>query len=74
MNRTDEDAGAAYEHPETPEYTEGYVSQLNSLSGPAIERKVVVHKMGPAVLRHLQVRQYLRYLKTRAGAGAWAYK
>ena len=33
---------------------------------------VVTHKMGATVLRHLQKTQYLRYWKTRTGAGAWA--
>ena len=32
---------------------------------------MVTHKMGAAVLWHLQKTQYLRYLRTRRGTGAW---
>lgn len=71
--RADENAEVAYEHPDTPENREGYVSQLISMYGQTIEGKVVAHKMGATVLRHLQFSQYLRYWKARAGAGAWAY-
>ena len=63
--RADEDAEAAYRV--------GYVSQLNSVYGPAIEGNVVVHTMGATMIRHLQVNQYIRYWETRSGAGAWAY-
>ena len=37
-----------------------------------IEETVVAHKMGPAVLIHLQKTQYLDYWRNVACAGAWA--
>ena len=72
--QANEDAEVAYGHPDTPKYREKYISQLNTLYGPTIDGKVVVHKMGATVLRHPQINQYLRYWENRTGAGAWAYK
>ena len=70
--RTDEDAERACLQLDTPEYKKGYVAQLDSGQGPTIHGRVVVHKMGPTVLHHLQKEQYLRYWNTRPRAGAWA--
>ena len=36
-----------------------------------IEGKVVTHKIGPTVLRHLQKTQYLDHWRNRTGAGYW---
>ena len=71
--RAGADAETAYKQAETSEYKRGYVSQLDSIYGPMIDDKVVVHQMGETVLRYLQVKQYRRYWKTRSGAGAWVY-
>ena len=69
--RADVDTGVAYKHPNTPEYREGCASQLDSVYGSTIDGKVVVHKMGTTLLRHLQVKHYPRYWVTRSRAGAW---
>ena len=42
--------------------------------GPTIDGKVVVREMGGTVLKYPQVKQYLRYWKTRTRAGVWADK
>ena len=70
--RTDDDAGNAYAHPGDPEYRREYCSQFDTIFGPTIEGKVVAHKMGATVFKHLQVAQYLHYWKARTGAGGWA--
>ena len=67
--RADEDAEAAYKHLDTPACRGKCVSQLDVLYGLAIGGKVVVHKMEQTVPQHPQVNQYLRYWKTRSGAG-----
>ena len=70
--RAGEDAERAYQHMDTPAYKRGYVSQLGSVYGPTTHGRVVVHKKGATVLRHLQKKQYIRHWKTRSRAGAWA--
>ena len=62
----------AYAHPESAEYGEGYCSQFNMMWGATIECKAIVHKAGGTILMHLQKTHYLRYWKTRRGAGGWA--
>ena len=44
----------------------------NTVWGATIDGQIVVHKAGATILWHLQKTQYLRYWKTRRGAGAWA--
>ena len=68
----DDNAEEAYKHLESPAYKQGYISQLDSVYGPTIHGRVVVHKMGATMLRHLQTKQFLRYWETRSNAGAWA--
>ena len=70
-DKADKDAEMAYLHPDIPEYKRGYVSQLDSVYGPTIHGRIVVHRMGATILRHLQTEQYLRYWRTRSRAGAW---
>ena len=69
--RADEGAERSYAHPESLAYKRGYVSQLDSVYGPTVGGKVIVHKMGATMLRHLQTEQYIRYWRTRSNAGAW---
>ena len=68
--RADGDAEKSYAHPDSTEYRAGYCSQFNTVWGATIGGKIAVHKAGATVLRHLQKTQYLRYWKTRRGAGA----
>ncbi len=68
----DDSAEEAYQHLESPDYRLEYVSQLDSVYGPTIHGKVVVHKMGATMLRHIQTKHFLRYWKTRTNAGAWS--
>ena len=68
--KADDDAEQAYAHPDSDECSEGYYSQFNTVWGAMIGGEIVVHKAGTTVLRHLQNTQYLRYWKTRRGAGA----
>ena len=70
--KADENAEEAYGHSESPLYRIGYCSQFDTIRGAMIDGKVVAHKTGASVLRYLQSTQYLRYWKTRRGAGAWA--
>ena len=70
--KADDDAEKAYAHPDSDEYSGGYYSQFNTVWDATIDDKIVVHKAGATVLRHLQKTQYLRYWKTQRGAGAWA--
>ena len=58
-DRADKDAERAYLHLDIPEYKRGYISQLDSVYGPTIHGRVVVHRMGATILRHLQTEQYL---------------
>ena len=67
-----EHAEKAYAHTDSPAYREGCCSQFGALKGAMIEGAVVVHKMGPMVLRFLQKTQYLDYWRNRSGTGAYA--
>ena len=60
-----DDAEKVYTHPDSSLYKVGCCSQFDTIWGGAIDGKVVAHKTGATVLRHVQKKQYLRYWKTR---------